>query len=142
MRNKQKSLVLDANILIRAVLGQKVRSLITQYAGQVHFYTPDVCYQDTEKYLPLLMKKRKIPVDCPLAVLTTLVKFIEVVDKNFYCEFENSARQRMSTRDIEDWPVLALALTLDCPIWTEDADFFGSGIATWTTDRVYLFLEL
>jgi len=141
MKNKQKCLVLDANILIRAVLGQKVRSLIIQYAGQVHFYAPDVCYQDAQKYLPILMKKRKLPVDCPLAVLTALVKFVEVVDKSLYEGFENSARQRMSTRDIDDWPVLALALTLNCPIWTEDADFFGSGVATWTTDRVYLFLE-
>ncbi len=24
--------------------------------------------------------------------------------------------------------------------WTEDQDLFGSGVATWTTDRVELFL--
>ncbi|HZC23037.1 MAG TPA: PIN domain-containing protein [Candidatus Binatia bacterium] len=27
------------------------------------------------------------------------------------------------------------------PIWTEDADFFGAGVATWTTDRVELLLR-
>ena len=27
-----------------------------------------------------------------------------------------------------------------CPVWTEDADFFRTGIATWTTDRVELYL--
>ena len=37
-------------------------------------------------------------------------------------------------------PILAAALALRCPIWTEDADFFGTGIGTWTTDRVELFL--
>jgi hypothetical protein len=26
------------------------------------------------------------------------------------------------------------------PIWTEDTDFFGCGVATWTTDRVELYL--
>jgi len=35
----------------------------------------------------------------------------------------------------------AVALLLGLPIWTEDQDFFGSGIATWTTDRVELFLR-
>ncbi len=30
---------------------------------------------------------------------------------------------------------------LQCPIWTEDADFFGTGVATWTTDRVELLLH-
>ena len=41
----------------------------------------------------------------------------------------------------EDWPVLACALALECPIWTEDRDFFGTGVATWTSDRVELFLR-
>ena len=51
------------------------------------------------------------------------------------------ARQRIARRDEDDWPVLACALALDCPIWTEDTDFFGCGVATWTTDRVELYLE-
>jgi len=37
--------------------------------------------------------------------------------------------------------VLALALALNCPIWTEDTDFFGTGSAIWTTSRVEIFLE-
>ena len=40
----------------------------------------------------------------------------------------------------EDWPILASALALGCPIWTEDADFFGCGVATWTSNRVEIFL--
>ena len=35
--------------------------------------------------------------------------------------------------------VLASALVLGYPMWTEDTDFFGCGVATWTTDRVELF---
>ena len=46
----------------------------------------------------------------------------------------------MKHRDLDDWPIVATALTLDCPIWTEDKDFFGSGMPTWTTDRIHLFL--
>jgi hypothetical protein len=30
----------------------------------------------------------------------------------------------MERRNEDDWPVLATALALNCPIWTEDADFF------------------
>jgi hypothetical protein len=33
------------------------------------------------------------------------------------------------------------ASLLDFPIWTEDQDFFGSGVATWITDRVELYLR-
>ena len=30
-----------------------------------------------------------------------------------------------------------------CPqaIWTEDTDFFGAGIAVWTSDRIEIFLK-
>jgi hypothetical protein len=26
-------------------------------------------------------------------------------------------------------------------VWTEDTDFFGCGVAVWTSDRITLFLE-
>jgi predicted nucleic acid-binding protein len=54
---------------------------------------------------------------------------------------EGVARWIMEKRDEDDWPILAATLTLNCPIWTEDTDFFGCGIATWTTDRVEFYLE-
>jgi predicted nucleic acid-binding protein len=62
------------------------------------------------------------------------------VEIDAYQGFEQEARQRLSERDLDDWPILATALALRCPIWTEDRDFFGTGVATWTTDRVELFL--
>jgi predicted nucleic acid-binding protein len=58
-----------------------------------------------------------------------------------YSQFETHARQRIKRRDESDWPYIASALALDCPIWTEDKDFFGCGVATWTTDRVELYLK-
>ena len=66
---------------------------------------------------------------------------IEPVDREIYGLFENEARQRLRGRDENDWPVLAAALGLACAVWTEDADFFGTGIATWTTNRVEIFLK-
>ena len=53
--------VLDANILIRAVLGNKVRSLLITYSESVVFFTPDVCVEDAQKYLPLIFEKRGAP---------------------------------------------------------------------------------
>jgi predicted nucleic acid-binding protein len=51
-----------------------------------------------------------------------------------------SPASAFARRDEDDWPILASALALGCPIWTEDTDFFGCGVATWTTDRVELYL--
>jgi len=47
-------LILDANIIIRAVLGNKVRQLLINFSNSVEFFTPDVCVEDAEKYLPLI----------------------------------------------------------------------------------------
>lgn len=51
------------------------------------------------------------------------------------------ARERIARRDERDWPALAAALLLQCPIWTEDQDFFGTGVPTWTTVTVHLYLN-
>jgi predicted nucleic acid-binding protein len=76
-----------------------------------------------------------------LAVLDSLSRIVQSVTSDTYSAFEHSARKRLIGRDIDDWPVLATALALRFPIWIEDSDFFGAGIATWTTDRVELFLQ-
>jgi predicted nucleic acid-binding protein len=135
-------IVLDANILIRAVLRRRVRQLLEEYAGrEVRFYAPEVAYADTEKYLPPLLKKKgKSDADVSSS-LRYLQNLVEPVDRESYGAFEDQARQRLRSRDEDDWPVLATALALICPIWTEDADFFGTGIAVWTTNRVEIFLK-
>ena len=44
-------IVLDANILIRAVLGRRVRQLVETYAAQgVRFFAPDIAFDDAHKY--------------------------------------------------------------------------------------------
>ena len=135
-------IVLDANILIRAVLGRRVWLLIDTYAAQsVRFFAPDVVFEDAEKYLPLLLKKRDKPVVHLSASLQYLRNIIEPVAPELYAVFESDARQRLRGRDENDWPVLATALALACPIWTEDEDFFGTGVAAWTTNRIEIFLK-
>jgi hypothetical protein len=49
---RRKGLVLDANILLRAVLGQRVRELLEAFEDTATFYSPDVCFDDARKYIP------------------------------------------------------------------------------------------
>lgn len=134
-----KAVVLDANILIRAVLGKRVRELIVEYAATVKFFAPDVAYADARKYLPALLEKRGVDSTAAMKVLDTLEAFVQPIEVELYAGLQQQALQRIAIRDADDWPVLACAMTLGCPVWTEDADFFGSGVATWTTDRIALY---
>lgn len=134
-----KAIVLDANILIRAVLGKRVRELILENAGTVKFFAPTVAFDDAKKYLPALLEKRGASGVVALAVLTSLESMVQSVDEETYSDMRQQAMQRISARDVDDWPILACAMALGCPVWTEDADFFGTGVPIWTTDRVSLY---
>jgi len=133
-------LVLDANILIRAVLGTRVPWLLGKYAERGEFFAPDFAFREAREELPLILERRAMPVAPGLTTLVTIGKLVRTVEFEIYAPMEALARQRLARRDEDDWPVLAAALALGYPIWTEDTDFFGCGVATWTTDRVELFL--
>lgn len=135
-----KAIVLDANILIRAVLGKRVRELIFDNATTVKFFAPDVAYADARKYLPALLEKRGVDSSAAMHLLDLLEGVVQSIDAELYAGMQQQALQRIAARDADDWPVLACALTLGCPVWTEDADFFGTGVATWTSDRIALYL--
>jgi predicted nucleic acid-binding protein len=50
-----KALVVDANILVRAVLGKRAREVIETYADEVSFFVPDVALAEAEEHLPALV---------------------------------------------------------------------------------------
>lgn len=136
-----KALVVDANILVRAVLGKRVREVIERYAGKASFLVADVAYGEAQDHLPALFIRRGGDPAKALAVLSWLAGLVDLIGSEVYGEFESEARERLAQRDPEDWPTLALALAIGCPIWTEDTDFFGCGVATWTSSRVETFLR-
>lgn len=133
--------MLDANILIRAVLGSRALRLLLNYAGRVSFVAPVSVFDEAREHIPNILRGKGVEPDATLDVLGRLRGLVRAIDWETYADFEALARERIARRDEDDWPVLATALALECPIWTEDTDFFGCGVATWTTDRVELYLS-
>lgn len=67
------------------------------------------------------------------------------VPREVYAGLEGQAAYRIP-RDPDDMPTVALALALGggegrCGIWTNDSDFLGCGIPTWTTDTLLSHLR-
>ena len=52
------AIVLDSDILIRAVLRKRVRELIQAHAANAKLFAPDVAHADARKYHPALLTKR------------------------------------------------------------------------------------
>ena len=60
MTKKAKIIVLDANILIRAVLGIRTFSLIAEHRDKILFCTPQTCYREVAFHIPNIARKRHI----------------------------------------------------------------------------------
>jgi predicted nucleic acid-binding protein len=117
-----------------------VLDLLRKYARKVAFLAPDTAFHEAREHLPRILSARLVPVAPAMLSLDLLARIVDTVQSSIYLPFEATARELIDRRDSDDWPVLASALALDCPIWTEDTDFFGCGVATWTTDRIDLYL--
>lgn len=88
---RSKAIVLDANILIRAVLGKRVRALIVVNAETVQFFAPDVAYADARKYLPALLEKRGVNSDSAMRVLDALESIVRPLELEVYAGLQTQA---------------------------------------------------
>ncbi len=136
---ERKRLVLDANILIRGCLGVRVRALIADSAGQVDFFVAEANASEASGYLSELAARRGLDLQICQEAFLSLMEVVQIVDSTWIETARDEALKRI--RDPADWPALALALQLECAIWTEDQDFFGTGVATWTTATVQRYLD-
>lgn len=136
-----RALVLDANILIRAVLGVRVRRILENYADRVSFFALNWPCPKRGNTWPNLssgaagIRQRRFASWMQSSVWSIRSVLTSTVNMG------RKRKRRIGSRDPDAWPILASALALGCPIWTEDTDFFGCGVATWTSSSVEVFLS-
>jgi predicted nucleic acid-binding protein len=136
-----KALVLDVNIVMSAVLGARVGLLLERYGDKIALFAPEVVFADARRHLPHVVARRGGDLEAILRSLADLEMVMVVEPEESYAAWRDDALERIGSRDPDDWHVVALAMAVDCPIWTEDNDFFGTGLATWTTDRVEILFR-
>lgn len=136
---ERKRLVIDANILIRGCLGVRVRSLIADYADRVDFFVAEANVAEAAGYISDLARDKNLDEAVCTEALLSLLSVVQMVEDALLESAREEALARI--RDVDDWPALALGLQLECAIWTEDRDFFGTGIATWTSSTVERYLN-
>ncbi len=134
-------IVLDANILIRACSAPKSCSCCAIMPISSTFEPPSQHSRKPVNTCQRFLREVTLPFLPPVETLDLVEGIVRTVEAETYSPYEVVARERIDRRDEDDWPILAPALALRCPIWTEDTDFFGCGVATWTTDRIELYLS-
>jgi predicted nucleic acid-binding protein len=126
---------------MRAVLGKRVRPLLAKYRSTVRFCAPTTAFREANDNLLSVIPARGGSLHRAITTLHELQESVSWVPPEEFAGFESDAPERLGRGDQSDWPILAATLALDCPLWTEDRDFFGTGVATWTSDRVEIYLR-
>ncbi|MFM9964701.1 MAG: PIN domain-containing protein [Planctomycetaceae bacterium] len=116
-----ETLVVDANPLLSALLGGQAREVL--FSGKIVFYSSQHTLFEVAKYLPIVAK-RIGRSESDLWREFQLLPVIAVQPREYDSELPR-AMELIGQRDPKDVHVLALALRLGMPIWTEDRDFEG-----------------
>lgn len=139
-------LVVDASTLVAEVLRARGRRLLAHPA--LDLVVAADAWNETEHELrqrvALLVDRGYLAAGPATQLLdealATIAARATLVPQDVYTDRMVEARRRIP-RDPQDAPMVALALVLDCGIWTGDHDFFGCGVPVWTTETLQLYLE-
>jgi len=120
----------DANPILSAAMGGRAgRVFLT---GKFDFVTVKPVLAEVEEYLPVLAKKKGLSLTAMRTVLALLP--LTVIPAEEYAGQIEKARELIGGRNPDDVPLLALALVLGCPVWSNDRDLRGiSGVPVYTT---------
>ena len=139
-------LIVDTSVLVGELLRVKGRERLAD--ERLDLFLPQQMWDETTLALPRRIEAfaRHRGLD-PVAAdalatlcLQSVARNVEIVSSAVYSALEDEARAR-SRRDPADWPVVASALALSAAVWTNDNDFLGTGVATWTTETLQLWLD-
>jgi predicted nucleic acid-binding protein len=134
-------LVVDTSVLVGELLRASGRARLGD--DRLELFIPERTWAETKIELPRRVRAfaRRRALE-PAVVDELITGCVEAVDANLvilehavYSAIEDEARGR-SLRDPEDWPVVASALALAAGVWTNDNDFLGAGVPTWTTETL------
>ena len=126
-------LVVDAHAILSALLGGKARRVFFETEVQ-EFAVPERVVREVKAHLPRLALK----MGCGRGLLENAFDLLPLTrySSRAYHEKMAAARRQIEQRDPHDVDVLALALHLDIPLWSNDHDFDHTSIDRFTTAQL------
>lgn len=123
-------LVADANVLLSAVIGGRAKAVLA-HASVTEVFTAAATLDEVKEYAAGLAAKKRLSPEAVMLAIATLPVF--VMERGAYEKRVPEARRRIGRRDPDDVELLALALHLGAPVWSNDNDFEDAGVEWFTT---------
>ncbi len=139
-------LVVDTSVLVGELLRASGRARLGD--DRLALFLPERMWSETQVELPrridAFVRRRKLDPEVGHELGVLCLEAVEanvvILDEAIYSALEDEALAR-SRRDPSDWPVVACALALSAGVWTNDNDFLGTGVPTWTTETLQTWLD-
>jgi predicted nucleic acid-binding protein len=125
--------------VLSALVGGRARLVLTSPLI-TEVLTTEKTLAEVEEYAIVLGRKKKIRDDVLLLALAALPVTVAVPSE--YTASLRRARRRIARRAPDDVDILALALQLNIPLWSNDRDFEGTGVELFTTEGLLRKLGL
>ena len=140
-------LVVDASTLVAEGLRTRGRRLIADPKFDLFFAAEawSETQHEVRKRVALLVDRGHLLVESGSQLLdealAAISQAVTIVPTSVYANRLQEAIRRIP-RDDRDAPTVALSLVLGCGIWTGDRDFFGCGVAIWSTETLGLHITM
>ncbi len=131
-------LAADANVLLSALIGGQAARVLRHPAIK-EILTTETTLAEVQEYAGQLAHKRRLAVDIVLLAAATLP--VRTIPRAIYAASLVEARKRIGRRDPDDVDLLALAIQLKLPLWSNDNDFENTGVVWHTTAPLLAALE-
>ncbi len=114
--------VLDVNIVLSALMKDSITRELIVKSG-LDFCFPEVSLEKIQKYKSLILEKSDLS-DIEFSNLcSTLFSFIRLISNAELKMFWSAAMEIIGSVDVEDVPFIAIALSQNAAIWSEDKHF-------------------
>lgn len=132
-------LAADANVLLAAILGGRSRLILASPEIE-QIFTAEPTIAEVREYAAVLAGKKRLSADLLLLAVASLP--VTIVPAEDYASSMAEAKRRIGRSDPDDVPILALAIQLEIPLWSNDKGFEESGVPRFTTEDLLRRLKM
>ena len=127
-------LVVDANVLVRMVVGKRAAADAERAVRRgVELMTT---VKQLDEASGVLGGVFSLAPDEIVRELLGVAEIMAITDAEAYSAHRGEAMLRLRLKSAGDWPILATAMAFGAAIWSDDRDFFGTGVPVWSSNNI------
>ena len=103
----------------------------------IETYVPEFFFSELMNYEEMILKKSNMDKDEYRILIDLLFMDVNIISKEIFFEELEKAKVIMEDIDPDDSAFLALAMKMECDLWSDDGDFEGqSEVKVWKTSQI------